>query len=153
MNITKQILDEAKARAEKHIKLVTDRGFDDQWESDPYDHWDHIDDFDLNFVGEPDDDGGKTTWSCAIYTGQYNSEGTWSTNYSDYVPFYVVGHPPLNFVGLKIERVKGTTYWSPVKHSIDDLIAHYKRYPVDASHELIVYWDDEGKLTRTCIEL
>ena len=112
--ITKEIISKANEMAKSHIKLVTETGFDDKWESDPYDHWDNVDGFDVNFVGVPvlDKDGDDTdeyTWRCAIYTGQYDSKGYWSTNYSDYVPFYVVGDEPSStqrLVKLKIESVE-----------------------------------------------
>jgi hypothetical protein len=92
MKPTKEILNKAKELAKSHVKLVTETGFDDKSESDLYDHWDHVDGFDVNFVGVPvlDEDGDDTkeyTWSFAIYSGQYDSKGYWSTNYSDYVPF------------------------------------------------------------------
>ncbi|NDG53715.1 MAG: hypothetical protein EBY39_11955 [Flavobacteriia bacterium] len=92
MKPTKEILNKARELAKSHIKLVTETGFDDKWESDPYDHWDHVDGFDVNFVGVPvlDEDGDDTkeyTWSFAVYSGQYDSKGYWSTNYSDSFPF------------------------------------------------------------------
>ena len=162
--ITKEIINKANEMAKSHIKLVTETGFDDKWESDPYDHWDNVDGFDVNFVGVPvlDDDGDDTdeyTWRCAIYTGQYDSKGYWSTNYSDGFPFYVVGGEKVKFLALTIDRLSGKTHWTPTKNSLDDLIAHFERYPSNGK-EVLVYWLDNGapnadeeQLQRTCIEL
>jgi len=167
MKLTKDILEQATELAKKHIESVKTNAKDGQWESDPYDHWDHIDGFDVNFVGSPipDADGDDTdeyTWRCAIYSGEYDSTGYWRTNYQDYVPFYIVGQKPVKFMALTIDKINGKTHWTPTFNGLDDLLAHFKRYPANGK-DVIVHWLDdfdchnnrtaEEQLTRTCIEL
>jgi len=167
MKITIEILEKAKAFAKNHIDNIDN--YKDT-ESDPYELWDNIDGFDINLSAVPAEESALSssdvvpqfTWRCCLYTGEYDSQGYWKTNYQDYVPFYIVGDKPIKFLALTIDKLTGATHWTPTKESIDDLIAHFKRYPAEGK-DVIVHWlddfgvrmfrDAEEQLTRTTIEL
>jgi hypothetical protein len=74
--LTDALIDEAKAHALRHIS-------NHEKDSDPYDHWNSFHGLDINVYAD-DDENENLVWKCAVYSGQYHSDGYWTTNYNDY---------------------------------------------------------------------
>lgn len=93
MKVSKQIINQAKAKAKAHINAVktmleTNGDWDD-YQADPFDAWLTVENFDLNVVGDNEKEDDPITWSVALYTGKTNADGYWETDASNFVTIAV----------------------------------------------------------------